>query len=120
MRNSLFDVVVSVGDLHFSVSGYYRPGRPGRYSGPPESCYPDEPDEIEIDFVTLDEEGFAILPQELLEAVYVGEVKKIPGLDGKLKEVKMAGPTLADAIMSAVRERLAEYRREAGAADHGD
>ena len=26
----------------------YYPGRAGRYSGPPETCYEDEPDEIEI------------------------------------------------------------------------
>jgi hypothetical protein len=25
---------------------YYAPALPGRYSGPPESCYPDEPEEI--------------------------------------------------------------------------
>ena len=34
-------------------SGTYYPGSPGRYSGPPEDCYPAEPDELEIESVTV-------------------------------------------------------------------
>lgn len=29
------------------ISGTYYPGSPGRYTGPPENCYPAEPDEFE-------------------------------------------------------------------------
>jgi hypothetical protein len=29
------------------VEGTYYPGSPGRYTGPPENCYPAEPDEFE-------------------------------------------------------------------------
>ena len=30
----------------------FTPGDPGRYSGPPENCYPAEPAEVEFDSVT--------------------------------------------------------------------
>ena len=32
-------------EVHFT----YYPARPGRISGPPEDCYPDEPSEFEIE-----------------------------------------------------------------------
>lgn len=42
----------------------YIPGRPGRYSGPPENCYPDEPGEfgdikafVNGEQISLDEAG---------------------------------------------------------------
>lgn len=31
----------------------YTPGVPGRFSGPPENCYPDEPPEVEFTVRTL-------------------------------------------------------------------
>jgi hypothetical protein len=35
--------------VHYS----YRPGDPGRTSGPPERCYPPEPEELEISSILL-------------------------------------------------------------------
>jgi hypothetical protein len=37
-----------LGDSSAWVEFTYRAGRPGRFSGPPEDCYEDEPEEIEI------------------------------------------------------------------------
>ncbi len=34
------------GELEVDLA--YTPGSPGRYGGPPERCYPDEPDEVEV------------------------------------------------------------------------
>lgn len=41
---------------------YFSPGAPGRYSGPPEDCYPEEP--VEFEFEILDSRG---RPAEWLE-----------------------------------------------------
>lgn len=35
-------------DFCITFEVYYSPGTPGRYSGPPEDCYPDEPAEVEL------------------------------------------------------------------------
>ena len=35
------------------ASGTYYPGSPGRYSGPPEDCYEADPDELEIESITV-------------------------------------------------------------------
>lgn len=47
-----FDYVVymTIDDAEFTVRGtaVFYPGRPGKYYGPPERCYEDEPDEVEI------------------------------------------------------------------------
>lgn len=37
--------------LNFDAEISYIPETPGRYSGPPEDCYPDEP--AELDFISL-------------------------------------------------------------------
>jgi hypothetical protein len=36
-------------DVEYRVSGTYTPEDPGQTSGPPERCYPPEPDSFEID-----------------------------------------------------------------------
>ena len=41
------------GELRFEVTYDYSPFRPGRYSGPPEDCYPDEPEEFYIATITI-------------------------------------------------------------------
>jgi hypothetical protein len=40
---------VEVYGICVRVSGTYIPGDPGRLSGPPEKCWPPEPDEVEIE-----------------------------------------------------------------------
>ena len=37
-----------LGEQYVMVGYHYTPAQPGRYSGPPEDCYPDEPDEIDL------------------------------------------------------------------------
>jgi hypothetical protein len=49
------DVIVGLEVIH------YVPARPGRLYGPPEDCYPDEPSEIDWDW--LDPETGDIIPQ---------------------------------------------------------
>lgn len=36
------------GEFEFEADMSFTPGSPGRYSGPPEDCYPAEPDEAEF------------------------------------------------------------------------
>ena len=39
------------GEVEFVMTYEYTPFRPGRISGPPEDCYPDEPEELEIESI---------------------------------------------------------------------
>ena len=39
---------VPFGDSEVTIEYEYSPGRPGRYAGPAESCYEDEPEEITV------------------------------------------------------------------------
>lgn len=39
------------GEVEFVMTYEYTPFRPGRFSGPPEDCYPDEPEELEIESI---------------------------------------------------------------------
>ena len=41
--------------LTFDAEVSYTPATPGRYSGPPEDCYPDDP--AELDFISLECNG---------------------------------------------------------------
>ena len=50
------NVVFSYGGATYVASGYYTPGLPGRYSGPPERCYPDEPSEFDVDTLHIRED----------------------------------------------------------------
>lgn len=43
-----------LGENDLTVFYNYTPAQAGRYSGPPEDCYPDEPEEIEIVDVSAD------------------------------------------------------------------
>ena len=42
-----------LGEITVEVEYNYTPGEPGFISGPPENCYPPEPEEIEITNVRL-------------------------------------------------------------------
>lgn len=59
-------------DLTFEAEVDYTPPTPGRYSGPPEDCYPDEPSEL--DFFTLTCDGcdamFMLASPDLAETLY--------------------------------------------------
>lgn len=46
--NVTVDITISNEDYRCECEVSYYPGDPGRYSGPPEHCYPAEPDEVEI------------------------------------------------------------------------
>ena len=43
-----------LGEIDLEVEYLYSPSVPGRYSGPPEDCYPDEPSEVEVISVKCD------------------------------------------------------------------
>ena len=74
MKTSLtFDTWIDDG-VPAKVVAFYWPGRPGKYSGPPEKCYEDEPDEMSImsvivngDPVTLTEDQETDLLNRLME-----------------------------------------------------
>lgn len=42
-------------EVDVAVEYSYQPGTPGKTYGPPEDCYPDEPEEVEILSVVFDE-----------------------------------------------------------------
>lgn len=50
---AFFDEPFEMLGVEMLASGTYYPGSPGRYSGPPEDCYPAEPDEVEIEALTV-------------------------------------------------------------------
>ena len=50
--------------LEVTVKANYIPGSPGRFSGPPEHCYPEEPAEVELLSIHGDG-GFVLDPYEL-------------------------------------------------------
>ena len=80
-RNSKFSHELSTLDLDFIVEGTFYPGRPGRVSGPPENCIPDEPDEIDIEKVTLailpDVDILGIISEQALDTIYAATEEKI-------------------------------------------
>ena len=61
---------VLLAEIDFDVEADIRPGRPGRYWGAPEDCYPDEPAEVEILKVSLG--TVELTAQE--EALLLGEI----------------------------------------------
>lgn len=47
----------SLEEIIIDVTFTYSPPVPGRYSGPPDRCYPDEPGEVEIHSARIRESG---------------------------------------------------------------
>lgn len=88
MANKLYVEVCYVEndyEIDLEVFGTFIPGSPGRLSGPPEFCYPAEPDDFEVETVT--HEGSDILPlmsDEVVETVIELAIEAIRSLhDGK-------------------------------------
>jgi hypothetical protein len=54
-------------EVEVRITFTFRPGDPGRYSGPPEHCYPAEPAEVEFDSVEQETAGQWIAAPELEE-----------------------------------------------------
>jgi len=60
-----FTITTTIRDEDAVVSFDYYPGDPGRTYGPPENCYPPEPDEIEILSVKINDEEVELTEDEL-------------------------------------------------------
>lgn len=72
------------GEVEFVMTYEYTPFRPGRFSGPPEDCYPDEPEELEIESIEntssilpdgnlmniLEDDFIELLADRLLDAIH--------------------------------------------------
>jgi len=54
-------------DIEYRVGGLYTPEDPGRVYGPPENCYPPEPDSFEIDEARIADNHAAEIPDDLRE-----------------------------------------------------
>jgi len=55
-------------DIEFRVSGTYYPGDPGQTLGPPENCWPPEPDAFETDDLMIgDVEVSLVIAPPILE-----------------------------------------------------
>lgn len=71
------NITFTAHDLTFEAEIDYTPSSPGRYSGPPEDCYPDDPSEME--FVTLTCDGcdamFMLASPGLAEPLYEAAIE---------------------------------------------
>ena len=80
--------------VEFRAEDYhYSPPVPGKYSGPPENCYPDEADEVEYDTLYLKD--------------YDDKWKKAPEV---LKDFLNDIDAFWEELMAAVREKENEQR----------
>lgn len=71
-KKFMFVSNIGEADLEVTITGTYRPGTPGKLSGPPENCYPPEDPEIEIESVTTGVQAkdiFDLLSKEAQEYI---------------------------------------------------
>ena len=52
---TLTQEVYPFGELNFTIEYTYSPFTPGQYSGPPDRCYPDEPEELDISSIKVED-----------------------------------------------------------------
>jgi hypothetical protein len=62
-----YTVETYVGERDATVTFDFYPGKLGVYSGPPEKCYEDEPDDLEVTRVVIDGNEYQCTEAELEE-----------------------------------------------------
>lgn len=68
MKSTYLTFSLFYDDIEFRVSGTYYPGDPGQTSGPPEKCWPPEPDAFETDDLMIgDVEVSLVIAPPILE-----------------------------------------------------
>lgn len=72
-------------DLNFTLPVtalyLYHPGDPGKYSGPPETCYPSEPAEVElVDVLYEGKSVLEIIPEKVLDTLCQQLLEEHPAL----------------------------------------
>jgi hypothetical protein len=77
MGTKSFETTVELegNEVEVTVEYSYSPGTPGKFYGPPENCYPDEPAECEVEviYLTADKAKTDIMPKlstETIEQVF--------------------------------------------------
>ena len=73
-----------LGDVDCVIAYDYSPAQRGRYSGPPEDCYPDEPAEVDITDVVL--QGMLLSPERL--SALIGELNEDQDLKAGIIEAE--------------------------------
>lgn len=107
-RHSSTTVRIQVEGSTFEVAGNFYPSTPGRYSGPPEDCFPDEPGEFEVDsvkFIHDDDSEPTLIPYQLLEKLYVRRHPK-----GTIYEPLL--DVIANAALEAAEKEASEFEPE--------
>lgn len=75
-----FDRRIVISGQPVLVSGTYWPGDPGQCSGPPEGCYPPEPDDLDLETWDYDGGHAEGCPYLSDDDVYEAAYEQIPAL----------------------------------------
>ena len=62
----------TIDGLELRVEAVVMPGRPGKYYGKPEDCYPDEPAEFDIESIFLIDEATGLAGSVSIKDVFEG------------------------------------------------